>query len=64
MSMNDPKTVLAYCRWMVFVLGLLLLGMAIFMPDLRFSQRCNFVTSSMIDFGAWAFTYLWPRLHK
>lgn len=62
--MNDPKLILRFCRWMVFALALLLLGMAIFTPNLRFSQRCSFVSASMINFGSWVFTYIWPRLHK
>jgi len=51
-------------RIAVLLLGIFVLWVAIFAPDLTFSQRFNMCVAAVIDFGACAFTYLYPKLMR
>jgi hypothetical protein len=53
-----------FMRWAVFICGLMVLGVAIFEPGLRFSNRCNLVTASVYDFMAVGFSIVWLKLMK
>lgn len=60
--MDYTPDVIRVGRFAVLCVGVIVLCIALFTQDLRFNQRVNLCIAAAIDFGACAFSYLYPKL--